>query len=124
MKLLGFFYILTGIGAFFISATIEYYFFKSITQDADFSFYIVGIFETAKVLTILITRFIIIRDSKIIMAPLVFLGWSVKILLVTISLISSIGFLSSGLDRPHLQSVKENDRGRVDKLYSGKFEEE
>ena len=70
----------------------------------------------------MVTRSIVLRDSNVISMPLLVLGWVVKILLVTLSLVSSIGFISSNLDRPHLQEVKESDKALVEKLYSEKLE--
>ena len=121
MKLIGPLYIAAGIGAFLISATIEYYFFESVTRTAGFSFFIVGIFETAKILTILITRTILLKDQTTITTHLAVLGWGVKAFLVIISLVCSIGFLSSNLDRPHLQEVRERDSGRAESLYNEQY---
>ncbi len=121
MKLTETLYTITGISAFLISATIEYYFFESITQGPDFSFIMIGTFEVAKILSIMITRSIILQNSNAISTPLAVLSWAVKVFLVTLSLISSIGLISSNLDRPHLKKVKENDKARAEMLYTEKL---
>ncbi len=104
-----------------VSAYIECIFFASIIQDPGMAFYITSLFECAKVLTILVTRRIIIADSKGMTTPLIVLGWFVKIALVIISLTASIGYLANSLDRPNLKSVQAADKERNEKLYQEKY---
>jgi hypothetical protein len=119
-KILGILYVIAGIAAFLVSAIIEYLFFGSIFQDYSMAFYLTSLFECAKVLTILITRRIIIRDSKGIATPLIILGWFVKVALVVISLCASIGYLANNLDQPNLESVQEADKKRYEIIYTEK----
>lgn len=120
-KIVGALYILAGIAAFLVSAYIEYIFFASLFQDPRMAFYITSLFECAKVLTILITRRIIIRDSKGIATPLIVLGWFVKVALVLISLSASIGYLANNLDKPNLETVQNADKERNEKIYNEKY---
>ena len=54
MKILWLLYVLTGLGAFGVSLTLENFVFYKITGNSLFSYFIVIVFEITKILTIII----------------------------------------------------------------------
>ena len=118
MKLLWVLYILIGIGAFAISFFLEYVVFVSITNQPDFALFLTLVFECAKVLTIIIHRYVADKKGYTIPDSVIYLNVFFKTGLVLLSLICSIAIISDDMDRPNLTAVKEKDRAVIDGLYS------
>lgn len=99
-----------GILAFCISFWLEFLIFENITEMALFAFCITGAFEGAKVFTIILHRFIEAKRLDSIPNLVATLVTAFKIGLVTLSVVCSIAMISRGLEKPNLDSIKENDR--------------
>jgi len=103
------FYCLIGIGAAFVSFMIEKDVFFRITQQSSFSFWIVLILESAKVMTIIVYGFLFrTRDSEIGTWPRLIIRFF-QISLVTLSFTCSLTLISFCLDRPNLAKVRSAD---------------
>lgn len=114
------FYCLIGIGAAFVSFLMEMDVFYRITQQAGFSFWIVMILESAKVLTIIVYGFLFrTRASEIGMGTRCIIAFF-KFSLITLSLTCSLALVSFYLDRPNIEKVRSDDIQQIEDEYTEK----
>lgn len=119
MKQLWILYSLIGTGGFLISFSMEYIILESITGKSGFSFCLTLVLESAKVLTVIFHRLISDRKGYEIPGAVSSLNTFFKFGLVFLSLICSVAMISKGLDKPNLDTVRNDDQ----LLITSSFEE-
>lgn len=108
--LLHIFFVAIGAGAAYVSFLIEKESFQQITANAAFSFWIVLIFESAKVGTIVIYDRGYIREGAFNGGNgITWLVHLFKCLLILLSFTCSLAFISLSLDRPNLAETRAGD---------------
>lgn len=110
-------YILTGLGAFAISFLLEGHVFVNITDRPLFSYAVTAVFESAKVMTIMMHRFLISRKGEAIPGIVQSLTLVFKASLLFLSLLCSVGMLAGYLDGPNRESVRTKDQALITQLY-------
>ncbi len=111
------FYTAIGMGAAVASFMIEKEVFYLITRQSDFSFWIVLIFEAAKIGTILVYGTFMQAQAAKISLGMRKLVRVFQFLLITLSFICSLSMVALNLDRPNLDRVKAKDRKQVSETY-------
>ncbi|MDM8539105.1 hypothetical protein QUF70_20320 [Desulfobacterales bacterium HSG17] len=120
--ILEFLFCLIGIGAAFVSFMVEKEVFYQITQKSAFSFWIVLILESAKVLTVIIYGFLFrTKSSEIGFSPRLIIRFFQNALF-TLSVICSLALTSFYLDRPNLDKVRSDDVKMIESRYHAKHE--
>lgn len=108
--LLHIFFVAIGAGAAYVSFLIEKESFQQITANAAFSFWIVLIFESAKVGTIVIYDRGYLREGAFNGGNgITWLVHLFKCLLILLSFTCSLAFISLSLDRPNLAETRAGD---------------
>ncbi|QTA81762.1 Uncharacterized protein dnl_41110 [Desulfonema limicola] len=115
------FYCLIGVGAAFVSFVIEKDVFFRITQQKDFSFWIVLILESAKVMTIVVYGFLFRTRSADIGSWNRFIIKFFQFSLITLSFTCSLALISFSLDRPNLAKVRTEDIKLIESRYQEKL---
>ncbi|HOP49979.1 MAG TPA: hypothetical protein PK887_05090 [Ignavibacteriales bacterium] len=121
-------YMLLGFAAFIVSFRIETLFLSEITGEFWISTLTIGIFEFAKVGTIVVQRYLyLINKFKVgikKVSPFVrYLTLAFQILLITVSFLSSLALIANYLDKPNLNKAKEEDLQLINKKYDAFYEE-
>lgn len=118
LMILALFIVVSGFGAAFASFLMEQQVFYRVTRQPDFSFWIVLILETAKIGThVVYGVFMRRREEAVTTVVLVFVH-VFKFLLVSLSCICSLAMVAFYLDRPHLQQVRAEDAGRMERKFA------
>lgn len=115
-------YMLLGVAAFVVSFKIETLFLSEITGEFWISSLTIGIFEFAKVGTIVVQRYLYLlnkfKSNIKKVSPFVrYLTLSFQILLITVSFLSSLALIANYLDKPNLNKAKEEDLALINKKY-------
>jgi len=123
MRILWMLYILTGLGAFSISFLLEGRMFVNLTGRPLFAYGVTAVLESAKIMTIMMHRFMSARKNEMIPGVVKSLTLIFKSTLIFLSLICSAAILSGYTDshdqaagRPQgrTQSNWQNDQNRAD----------
>ena len=103
-------YVIIGLGAFIISYVLEGFVFSEISDMFLLSFAFAAVFESAKIMTIIMHRFLTEKSRKNI--PMYFKGITVifRLTLVFLSIGCSVALLSTFLDKPNLNKVMLADK--------------
>ena len=107
-------YACIGVGAAFVSFLIEYEAFFKITQQGGFSFWVVLIFEAAKIGTIIVYGFFMKARPGSLSPGMGGLVRCFQILLIALSFTCSLAMVAQSLDRPNLEAVKVEDLKRAE----------
>lgn len=116
---------LTGLLALLVSGYIEYYFFKSVFQNAVYvSFFIVVVLEAAKLCSIIFHRFIENQQTRSLILPgrIVFLNRIARILLVLFSLVCSFTKVSEFMESPRLESMWAKKKTEITQQYNDYYD--
>ena len=111
-------YTLIGIGAFSISFLLQGWVFLNITEMFWFSFGTTCVFESAKVVTIILHRFMTVKNGKTVPMVLMGLTQAFKIGLVLLSIVCSLAMLSQYLRNPNLAGIMEKDTREIENNHS------
>jgi len=120
MRFLWSVYIIIGLGAFAISFLLEAYVFLDITSRLYFAFAATAVFESAKVMTIIMHRFLDDRKAQPIPGAVKVLTHVFKISLVVLSLFCSVSMLSGYLEGPKRETTRQNDLEMTSRLFEKK----
>lgn len=113
-------FILIGAGAAYVSFLIEKESFRQITANAAFSFWIVLIFESAKVGTIIVYDRGYIKEGAFNGGNgITWLVHLFKCLLILLSFTCSLAFISLSLDRPNLAETRAGDLQAAEQRFDG-----
>lgn len=121
-------YMLLGVAAFIVSFKIETLFLSEITGEFWISTLTIGIFEFAKVGTIVVQRYLYLlskfKSNIKKVSPFVrYLTLTFQILLITVSFLSSLALIANYLDKPNLNKAKEEDLALINKKYDLFYQE-
>ncbi|MEZ4529133.1 MAG: hypothetical protein R2941_24740 [Desulfobacterales bacterium] len=115
------FYLFIGAGAAFVSFLMEKEVFVRITQQPEFSFWMVSILESAKVMTIIVYGFLFRTRDAEIGAGTRFIVKFFQISLIGLSITCSLALVSFSLDRPNLEKVRADDAEQIEALYRERY---
>lgn len=117
MKILWGIYVIIGLGAFIISYLLEGFVFSKVSDMFLLSFAFAAVFESAKIMTIIMHRFLTEKSRKNI--PMYFKGITVifRLTLVFLSIGCSVALLSTFLDKPNLNKVMLADKELIENNY-------
>ncbi|HOJ38541.1 MAG TPA: hypothetical protein PLU62_09640 [Ignavibacteriales bacterium] len=115
-------YMLLGFAAFIVSFKIETLFLSEITGEFWISTLTIGIFEFAKVGTIVVQRYLYLVNKFMSgikkVSPFVrYLTLTFQILLITVSFLSSLALIANYLDKPNFNKAKQEDLDLINKKY-------
>jgi len=113
---------LLGFAAFIVSFKIETLFLSEITGEFWISTLTIGIFEFAKVGTIVVQRYLYLVNKFMSgikkVSPFVrYLTLTFQILLITVSFLSSLALIANYLDKPNFNKAKQEDLDLINKKY-------
>ena len=114
MKILWGIYVIIGLGAFIISYLLEGFVFSKVSDMFLLSFAFAAVFESAKIMTIIIHRFQTGKNKKKI--PLFFQGGTAifKLTLFFVSICCSVALLAAFLDKPNLNKIMQADKKLIE----------
>ena len=117
MKILWGIYVIIGLGAFLISYLLEGFVFSKVSDMFLLSFAFAAVFESAKIMTIIMHRFLTEKSRKNI--PMYFKGITVlfRVTLVFLSIGCSVALLSTFLDKPNLKKIMLADKELIESNY-------
>ena len=117
MKILWGIYVIIGLGAFIISYLLEGFVFFKVSDMFLQSFAFAAVFESAKIMTIIMHRFLTEKSRKNI--PMYFKGITVifRLTLVFLSIGCSVALLATFLDNPNLKKVMLADNALIENNY-------
>ena len=117
MKILWGIYVVIGLGAFAISYLLEGFVFSKVSDMFLLSFAFAAVFESAKIMTIIMHRFLTEKSRKNI--PMYFKGITVifRLTLVFLSIGCSVALLSTFLDKPNLNKIMLADKELIENNY-------
>lgn len=115
-------YTLIGLGAFTISFLLEGWVFLNITEIFWLSFGTTCVFESAKVVTIILHRFMTVNNGRSVPMVLLWMTQFFKFGLVLLSIVCSLAMLSQYLRNPNLDVTKEQDTLLIEKNHSESME--
>lgn len=117
MKILWGIYVIIGLGAFIISYLLEGFVFSKVSQMFLLSFAFAAVFESAKIMTIIMHRFLTEKSRKNI--PMYFKGITVlfRLTLVFLSIGCSVALLATFLDKPNLNKIMLADKELIENIY-------
>lgn len=117
MKILWGIYVIIGLGAFIISYLLEGFVFSKVSDMFLLSFAFAAVFESAKIMTIIMHRFLTEKSRKNI--PMYFKGITVlfRLTLVFLSIGCSVALLATFLDKPNLNKIKLADKELIETIY-------
>ena len=110
-------YVAIGLGAFGLSYVLEGFVFSDITGSVAISFAAAGVFESAKIVTIVMHRFLSNRRDKRIPLSVGALTVFFKLGLFVLSMLCSLTMISGFLEAPHLKEVRMAERERIETHY-------
>jgi hypothetical protein len=115
-------YTMIGFGAFTISFLLQGWVFLNITQIVWLSFGTTCVFESAKVVTIILHRFMTVNNGRAVPIVLLWMTQIFKCGLVLLSIICSLAMLSQYLRNPNLDGIMEKDTGIIEKNHKESME--
>ena len=117
MKILWGIYVIIGLGACAISYLLEGLVFFKISSIFLTSYALAAVFESAKIMTIIIHRLQTGKNKKKI--PLFFQGGTAifKLTLLVVSICCSVALLATFLDKPNLNKIMQADKKVIENNY-------